>query len=123
MLAAPDVNISCLRNTGVNTSSGRIIAFLDADMLVSSDWLQGAEAIFQRSSAAVVGGPHRIRKGSSWVAKTWLRRLGTTEAKEPAYIPSGNLMVTRQDFLMVGGFDEGLETSEISFVSGRAAWV
>jgi cellulose synthase/poly-beta-1,6-N-acetylglucosamine synthase-like glycosyltransferase len=110
VLSAPGVTVACLRNRGARVSAGTTLAFLDADMLVADDWLHQAEAIFQSTRTAVVGGPLSVPKGSSWVARYWFGRLAAHG--KPSYIRSGNLMITRSDFFSVGGFDEDLKSNE-----------
>ena len=112
VLVVANVHISALRNAGATASRGKILAFLDADMVVPAGWLMEAEKIFQHSVATVVGGPFSVPEGSSWVARGWFGRSRPKATASPSYIPSGNLMVTRSDFFRVGGFDESLQTSE-----------
>lgn len=112
VLRRPEINISGLRNAGAAASSGEYLIFLDADMVVPADWLQRAVKLFISAKAEIIGGFFRVPEHSSWVARVWFKRKMDEVNLSPSYIPSGNLMVTRSQFDMIGGFDESLKTSE-----------
>jgi len=112
VLLRPKINISALRNAGAAASSGEYLIFLDADMLVSEDWLRKVEELFISSNAEVIGGSYKVPEHSSWVARVWFGRRAKVVNLLPSYIPSGNLMIRRSQFNAIGGFDETLETSE-----------
>lgn len=112
VLLRPKINISGLRNAGAGASSGEYLIFLDADMVVPSDWLHRAQKLFVSSKAEVIGGFCRVPEHFSWVARVWFRRKVDEVNLSPSYIPSGNLMIRRSQFDAIGGFDESLETSE-----------
>ncbi|MCK4792241.1 MAG: hypothetical protein KAV87_51400, partial [Desulfobacteraceae bacterium] len=63
----------------------------------------------------VLGFRLSIPENSNWVAKCWdllfMKRYFTSEAE---WVPSGNMIMPRQAFMSVDGFDERLETNEDS---------
>jgi len=120
VLLRPKINISALRNAGAAASSGEYLIFLDADMLVNKDWLAQVEKLFISSNVEVVGGSFKVPEHSSWVARVWFGRKTKAVDLSPSYVPSGNLMIRRSQFDLIGGFDESLETSEDCDFSCRA---
>jgi len=112
VLQRPNAHISALRNLGAERSRGQILAFLDADCLAPPDWLRQAGAFLERDPGCVIGAPYRVPDGSSWVAQTWYGDRKRYHAGSVEYVPSGDLVVSRSDFLRIGGFDERLETNE-----------
>jgi len=112
ILEKKGVHISALRNLGAAHARGGIFVFLDADCLVPKSWLSIATKVFETTCAGVIGGYYQIPEGSSWVARTWYPDDEVKKSGAVAYVPSGDLMITRETFFRVGGFDETLETNE-----------
>jgi glycosyltransferase involved in cell wall biosynthesis len=112
----PDVHVGGLRNRGVAFSSGEFLAFVDADVEVAPVWLlQGLKA-FSDPSVVATGCFPDIPRDSTWVQRAWdihqRRQYGDEDAIPIAWLPSMNLMVRRDAFLAIGGFNEQLETAE-----------
>lgn len=120
VLLRPDVNISALRNSGAAVATGDYFAFLDADVAVRPDWLRNAEQVLVSSGIQLIGGFYEVPENSSWVARGWFDRKVKGIDFTPSYLPSGNLLLSRADFLRIGGFDESLKTSEDCDFSYRA---
>lgn len=109
--------LSGARNTGVATSSGEIIAFLDDDAFADSDWLEELTAPFSNPGVAGVGGwviPHWVSRGPSWMPETFYWTLGCSyrglpEDGSAIRNPIGaNMAIRRRVFGEVGGFTDGL---------------
>jgi glycosyltransferase involved in cell wall biosynthesis len=112
ILSKPNANISALRNLGAERSRGNLLAFLDADCLAPPNWLRDATLSFQEDVVRVIGASYRIPDDASWVSRTWYQEWKPAQPRNVSYVPSGDLMVSRASFFLVGGFDESLETAE-----------
>ena len=114
VFARPELTISGLRNFGARQSSGRMLAFLDADCAVTPDWLNAASLYLDASCrVAAFGSPVVVPEGGTWVQKAWFNVRGKPGLViEVGWLESANLFVRREAFLAVNGFDESLITCE-----------
>jgi glycosyltransferase involved in cell wall biosynthesis len=112
ILQKTGVKISALRNTGARVALGGILAFLDADCLAPSDWLDRILVLAPADGAGVLGAHYLLPEDSTWVGRTWHVYQEAPKAGEVSHIPAGDLIMRREDFLKIGGFDESIQTNE-----------
>jgi glycosyltransferase involved in cell wall biosynthesis len=120
VLQEAGVRISALRNLGARSASGDILAFLDADCLAPSDWLERIYALATDNGAGVLGAHYLLPEDSSWVGRTWHRYQEAPKSGEVSHVPAGDLITRREDFLKLGGFDESIQTNEDYELCDRA---
>jgi glycosyltransferase involved in cell wall biosynthesis len=105
--------IASLRNYGAKNSKGDLIAFLDADCIVPEDWIEKALKYFRNNSKVILGYRLVVPAGANWIARCWdllfSKRDVTSEVR---WLPTGNMIMKRDAFLSVDGFNETLETNE-----------
>ncbi len=107
------LNVSGLRNLGVSESTGEIVTFVDADCIVTGEWLNNASIYFDNLNVVAWGGPPLPPKNSTWVQKTWfLVRQKGNQTQDVDWLESMNLFVRREQFITIGGFDSSLVTCE-----------
>ncbi len=120
VLVHPEGTIAGLRNFGVGNSTGVILVFLDADILLTEEWgLHIGKVISSLSTGerVLTGSWYSIPDNPNWIEKFWFKPL---ERGDNSHINSGHLIISRQLFDEVGGFDEQLETGEDYDISVRA---
>ena len=118
VLVLPDVSVAALRNAGAAVASGSVFAFLDADCVPARDWLMNAVHSL-RKDADITGCRVAIPENGGWIERAWFA-LPHPGRRVVSYINSGNLIVPRQVFERVGGFDESLISGEDSDFCRRA---
>jgi glycosyltransferase involved in cell wall biosynthesis len=106
------VKISALRNLGANAASGAILAFLDADCLPPPSWLTDILALAPKDRTGVVGAHYLLPEESTWVGRIWHVYQEAPKAGDVSHVPAGDLVMRREDFLRVRGFDESIQTNE-----------
>jgi glycosyltransferase involved in cell wall biosynthesis len=112
ILQKTNVRISALRNLGARSAAGDILAFLDADCLAPCDWLDRIFELAPADGAGVMGAHYLLPENSSWVGRTWHRYQEAPKSGEVSHVPAGDLIMRREDFLRLGGFDETIQTNE-----------
>ena len=112
VLQKTGVRISGLRNLGAQEAQGAIVAFLDADCLARSDWLERILELAPANGVGVVGAHYLLPDDSTWIGQTWHRYQEAEKSGEVSHVPAGDLIMRREDFLRLGGFDETIQTNE-----------
>jgi glycosyltransferase involved in cell wall biosynthesis len=101
------------RNTGTRAARGRLIAYCDADDVVSDRWLAGLVSAL--SSNALVTGPIDLARLNAYRVYSWRRPLRQLQLPWRGYLTpviGCNMAVPRETFDLVGGFDEALASCE-----------
>lgn len=107
------------RDIGSKEAKGKYVAFLDDDAYPEKNWLTIAEKVFEEKKVAAIGGPSMTPKNNSFFQKasglffeTIFGGGGMSYREKPAkksfYVddfPSVNLIVNKNIFLEIGGFD------------------
>src|SRR5579883_3304958 len=105
ILHRPGLRISALRNAGARHSHGKILAFLDADCVPRPDWLETVLTSPIEKQQMVLGCDYLIPPDSSWVARAWCSSPGS-ELKDVSFVPAGDLIINRDAFDRLDGFNE-----------------
>ena len=115
----PNLSIAGLRNFGVEKSSKGWIAFVDADVEVDKNWAKMFDGFLENMlekginiKNIITGSTCLIPDNPSWVEKVWYEQLMLRDAAVTKYINSGNLILHREMFNRLGGFDLSYKTGE-----------
>ncbi|MNZ23461.1 putative glycosyltransferase EpsH [compost metagenome] len=115
VLSLPGLHIGALRNRGAALASGEWLAFIDADIEMPTNWLTLLTGLELAGQADVLALDLHIPLQAPWFAHAWQRRTlrPTTQTMQPVqWLPSANLLMRRERFVAIGGFNESLRTGE-----------
>jgi glycosyltransferase involved in cell wall biosynthesis len=116
----PEGTIGGLRNYGVRKSSGEILVFLDADVLLTGEWAEhigGVANQLSNGARILTGSWYSVPDNPNWIESCWFEPL---QHGKNTHINSGHLVISRKLFDEISGFDERLETGEDYDISMRA---
>jgi glycosyltransferase involved in cell wall biosynthesis len=109
---AADVSIGAARNAGVALARCGILAFIDADVLLTESWadefLQVERLLFD-SPLTITGARYEVGRRPGWIERHW---FGPSVVGATSYINSGNLITTKTLHETIGGFSQTLATGE-----------
>jgi hypothetical protein len=102
--------VAMARNQGAKAARGTILCFLDADVLVPTDFFDRVEQVFRMPIAAA--GCTVALPETSWITRTWGQLHDRGVANLTTLINSADCCVRAEPFREVGGFDQSLVTGE-----------
>ncbi len=111
--------ISFLRNRGAQMAQGKFFAFLDADVFISSNWLNVMLKELSDRRCAMVCAPQIVSNNPTFIEKI---RVCLNKTKSDKYIDftgGWNLFLKKEDFFECGGFPENIITCEDYYFCDR----
>lgn len=100
------------RNIGARIAKSALLAFLDADVVITPEWAAAIKCKLAKAStgADYFGGyPFDIPPNASLLERAWF--VASSQCRL-TYVCSGNLIVSASLFREMSGFDESLVTAE-----------
>ncbi len=113
--------ISALRNFGVANSQSKYLAFLDADIQLSTNWLEAMLATLQtKDQIKIASAVQRNSKGAPPLEMIRTALSNPTIDQSVDFLPGRNLFLRRDTFEQIGGFPENLVTCEDYYFTNMA---
>jgi GT2 family glycosyltransferase len=106
------IAVGALRNRGAALAEGEFVAFVDSDCVIIPDYFEQALGALERSGADATGSEYALENASNWIEDTWHGIHTPSRDGFTKFVPSGNLVIRRQAFLAVKGFDETMISVE-----------
>lgn len=111
VLIHPYVKVGAVRNYGVKSAMGDVIAFIDSDCLPAENWLKDSLDYMKNNSCDAVGGIYLLRPNPSWVESAWLLNPQPVNRVTDRLV-GGAIIIYKDVFLQCGMFDENLNAGE-----------
>ena len=113
-------SISHSRNTGAQLARGEYLAFLDADIALSENWISAMKATLSNHSGVVLASAMQINSEQAPVLERIRTHLSNAELDtRVTFLPGRNLFLSKHTFEQAGGFPEHLETCEDYYFTGK----
>ncbi|WP_165819229.1 glycosyltransferase [Tamilnaduibacter salinus] len=118
LLARQAGNVGKIRNLGAQKAKGAVLAFIDADCIVDSDWITRAIKLSTDNPTTVFGGGCLLPPNPTAVEKYWL--LGNSETRLPKDLIGASIVLRKESFKKIDGFDESVTSGEDTALSRSA---
>lgn len=113
VLVLPDLKVSALRNSAAAAAAGDVLAFVDADHELAAGWMAAAADLLREPAVAAAGALYVDPPGGTWVQEIYGALRGRTKGRHNTdWLGSGNMIVRKEAFECVRGFDVSLEACE-----------
>jgi glycosyltransferase AglI len=108
----PNEGSYAARNKGLSIAKGEYIAFIDADIKATSNWLKKGFELLKKYD--YIGGQIKIDQTKTKTLADYFEYLSAFDNKKKLekyhYIPTANLFIKRKIISALGGFDERLRS-------------
>jgi len=104
--------IAGLRNLGARYAVGKVLVFLDGDVIITHEWVENIFKVvtsIEHNNQIITGSRYGIVTNPGWIEKHWFLPMTHEKAR---YINGGHLIVDRDVFNEIGGFTDSLITGE-----------
>ncbi len=113
VIRSPARTVAGVRNSGAALAKGRLYVFIDADVVVTSQWgrtLREMYGALLDANDAITGSHCLVPPDMRPLLGAWYRAI--SENFRNSYLGTGHMIMSATVFETVGGFDETLVTGE-----------
>ncbi len=111
----PSMNISQLRNKGVEHSNGAVVGFVDSDCVVDQQWAHEGTKWFKDPDVGIVSNYCSLPADASFFERNWHAKPDFG-VKNITNLGAANMLVSKKHFNKLGGFDSSLDTGEDAYL-------
>lgn len=111
LISRPGINVGAARNEGARVAIGDLLAFVDADCILCDKWRYSVCKTLENNTIDACGSKYDVPRNANWIETVWFSQKKLKNGRVQ-YLNSGNLVIRREAFFNVNGFDEKLITGE-----------
>jgi GT2 family glycosyltransferase len=116
-----NVTISALRNFGASQTTAEYLAFLDADIFLSKNWIKTMLDVLSTHKGCVIASAvQRNSENAPPLEKIRTALSNPIIDQAVHFLPGRNLFLHRSTFTQIGGFPENLVTCEDYYFTNQA---
>ena len=115
-----NTTIAGLRNYGASIAKGDIFIFLDADVRLTREWMDNIDNVLESlCNNDILTGSHTVPPESdNWFLKYWFSSFAAES--DSSHLGSAHMIITREIFEKLNGFNSELITAEDYDICQRA---
>ncbi len=122
LIESDEFTISKLRNIGVEVASGDLLAFIDADVDLKSDWVETLSHELISNDEYKIVSAMQICPDKPTTMEQIRVALSNAELDQfVTFLPGRNLLLRKDTFYQIGGFPENLLTCEDYYFTAKAS--
>lgn len=102
-------SVSFARNHGASRAKYRVLAFIDGDVAITTDWIKCISDNYNNfinNPLFITGHQCSVPQSGSWIEQYWFKNI------EDQLLGGANIITTKDAFALLKGFDETLKTGE-----------
>lgn len=107
--------VNFARITGINSSRGKYIVFIDADCCAPVNWLKNIAVSFDDQEIVAVGGPILFTPKNLWIS--FCEKINNTSFSYFKRLWGANMSFKKQSYYSFGGIPEDINLNEDYYLS------
>ena len=118
VLSYESKKIGDIRAFGASRARGQVLAYVDADCSVKPSWINAALGVLEDNSVGAVGGYLDLPRSASCIERGWAVPF-TKDERENVELVGASIIIRREVYDLVKGFNKNLSTGEDSEISRK----
>ena len=114
--------VGAVRNFGAQRAHGKVLCFIDADCAITKRWYDQIRIYVDdllTKKIGIVGANYTLAPDSNLIQKSWSSHHFQNFVGPREMVPAGNMIISKELFTSIGGFNENITSGEDYELCGR----